>query len=148
VIVDPFEVRTSPLARTGLHRLSPWVLTREYKYNKIGKEITVVPVAESYVFGTYQGTVGLLDPALKQKNPANLPQVAKVRDHLNRIAASSTWTAVLDPHMVALARLGDAELIERRMEGTRQVTCYARDLSPYTRQLDKQLRKTHFTADA
>lgn len=148
VIVDPFEVRTSPLARTGLHRLSPWVLTREYKYNKLGKEITVVPVAESFVFGTYQGTVGLLDPALKQKNPANLPQVAKVRDHLNRIAASSIWTAVLDPHMVALARLGDAELIERRMDGTRQVTCYARDLSPYTRQLDKQLRKTHFTADS
>lgn len=148
VIVDPFEVRTSPLARTGLHRLSPWVLTREYKYNKLGKEITVVPVAESFVFGTYQGTVGLLDPALKQKNPANLPQVAKVRDHLNRIAASSTWTAVLDPHMVSLARLGEAELIERRMDGTRQVTCYARDLSPYTRQLDKQLRKTHFTADS
>lgn len=148
VIVDPFEVRTSPLARTGLHRLSPWVLTREYKYNKLGKEITVVPVAESYVFGTYQGTVGLLDPALKQKNPANLPQVAKVRDHLNRVAAASTWTAVLDPHMVALARLGEAELIERRMDGTRQVTCYARDLSPYTRQLDKQLRKTHFTADS
>lgn len=148
VIVDPFEVRTSPIARTGLHRLSPWVLTREYKYNKLGKEITVVPVAESFVFGTYQGTVGLLDPALKQKNPANLPQVAKVRDHLNRIAAASTWTAVLDPHMVALARLGEAELIERRMDGTRQVTCYARDLSPYTRQLDKQLRKTHFTADS
>jgi len=148
MIVDPFEVRTSPLARTGLHRLSPWVLTREYKYNKLGKEITVVPVAESFVFGTYQGTVGLLDPALKQKNPANLPQVAKVRDHLNRIAAVSTWTVVLDSHMVALARLGEAELIERRMDGNRQVTCYARDLSPYTRQIDKQLRKTHFTADS
>lgn len=147
VIVDPFEVRTSPLARTGLHRLSPWVLTREYKYNKLRGEITVVPVAESFVFGTYQGTVGLLDPALKQKNPANLPQVAKVQSQLNRMAAASTWTAVLDPHMVALARLGDAELIERRTDGSRQVTCYARDLTPYTRQLDKQLRKTHFTAD-
>lgn len=148
VVVDPFEVKTSPLARTGLHALTPWVLTREYKYNKLQKEITVVPVAESHVFGTYQATVALLDPALKAKNPANLPQVTKVRDHLRRLAAASTWTALLDPHMVAIARLGDAELIDRSTEGARQVTCYARDLGPFTRQIDRQLRRTHFTADS
>lgn len=147
VVVDPFEVKTAPLARTGLHPLTPWVLTREYRYNKLQREITVVPVAESHVFGTYQATVALLDPALKAKNPANLPQVTKVREQLRRLASASTWTALLDPHMVALARLGDAELIDRTTEGARQVTCYARDLGPFTRQIDRQLRRTHFTAD-
>lgn len=148
IIADPFEVRSSPLSRSGMNELSPWVLTREYKFNKLRKEITVVPVADSDVFGAYLGAVGLLDPTLKQKNPANLPQVSKIRDHLQRLAACATWTALLDPHMVALARLGDAEVIDRRTEGTRQVTCYARDLLPFTRQMDQQLRRTHFSADS
>lgn len=148
VIVDPFEVRSSPFSRTGINELSPWVLTREYKYNKFRREITVVPVADSFVFGAYLNMIGLLDPTLKQKNPANLPQVGKVRDILNKLGARTLWTVLLDPHRVALARLGDAEVIDRRVEGARQVTCYARDLMPFTRQLDQQLRRTHFTAEA
>jgi hypothetical protein len=44
-------------------------------------------------------------------------------------------------------RLGEAEVLDRRVENARQITTFARDLSPFVRKLDQQLRKTHFVAD-
>jgi energy-coupling factor transporter ATP-binding protein EcfA2 len=120
---------------------------REYRFNKIRKELQVIPVAEEHVFGSYLAAAALVHTALQRKTPAHLPQVREVRDILDELAAASTWTVIADPHRVPLARLGDAEVIDRRIERGRQLTCFAHDLSPFVRRLDQQLRKTHFLAE-
>lgn len=147
VVFDPFEVRSTPVARAQAHSLSPWMPTMEYRFNKIRKEVQVIPVAEEHVFGSYLQAASLVYTALQRKTAAHLPQVKEVKDLLDEIALSSTWTVVADPHRVPLARLGPAEVIDRRIERGRQLTCFGHDLSPFRRRLDEQLRLTHFSAD-
>ncbi len=147
VVFDPFEVRTALVARAGLHALSPWMPSCEYRYNKLKKQIMVVPVAEEEIFATYFATATLVHRELRQSTATHQPQVASVRNWLDQLAESSTWTVVADPHRVLLPRLGDAEVVDRRIESARQVTTFSRDLSPFVRRLDQQLRKTHFVAD-
>ena len=47
VVFDPFEVRTTLVARAGLHDMSPWMPSCEYRYNKLKKQIVIVPIAEA-----------------------------------------------------------------------------------------------------
>lgn len=148
VVVDPFEVRSTPVARAHAHSMSPWMPTCEYRFNRIRKEIQVIPVAEEHVFGSYLAAASLVHTSLARKSPAHLPQVREVKDLLDEIALHSTWTVVADPHRVSLGRLGTAEVIDRRVERGRQLTCFAHDLAPFVRRLDDQLRRTHFLADA
>ena len=147
VVVDPFEVRSTPVARAQMHSLSPWMPTCEYRFNKIQKQIQIIPVAEEQLFGSYLAAAALVHTALQKKSPAHLPQVREMKDILDDIAQHSTWTVVADPHRVPLARLGNAEVIDRRVEKGRQLTCFAHDLAPFVRRLDEQLRKTHFLAE-
>jgi hypothetical protein len=147
VVVDPFEVRSTPVSRAQAHALSPWMPSREYRFNKIRKEIQVIPVAEEHVFGTYLAAAALVHTALQRKTPAHLPQVREIKDVLDDLAAAAIWTVIADPHRVSLARLGNAEVIDRRIERGRQLTCFAHDLSPFVRRLDQQLRRTHFLAE-
>ncbi|MGP3699721.1 helicase HerA-like domain-containing protein [Rhodobacter sp. NSM] len=146
VIFDPFEVRSTPVARAGVHDLSPWMPTCEYRFNRIRKEIQVIPVAEEQVFGGYLAAAALLHTALQRRTPAYIPQVREVRDHLEAIAAQATWTVLADPHRVPLPRLGSAEVIALQLDGGRQLTTFAHDLSPFVGRLDQQLRRTHFQA--
>ena len=146
VVFDPFEVRSTPVARAGVHDLSPWMPTREYRFNRIRKEIQVVPVAEEHVFGGYLVAAALLHTALQRKTPAYVPQVREVKEVLDAIAAHATWTVLADPHRVPLPRLGTAEVIDRRLDRSRQITTFAHDLSPFIARLDAQLRRTHFLA--
>lgn len=146
VIFDPFEVRSTPVARAGIHDLSPWMPTCEYRFNRIRKEIQVVPVAEEHVFGGYLAAAALLHTALQRKTPAYVPQVRDVKESLDAIASCSTWTVLADPHRVPLPRLGQAEVIDRRIDRSRQITTFAHDLSPFIARLDQQLRRTHFLA--
>ncbi len=146
VIFDPFEVRSTPVARAGVHDLSPWMPTCEYRFNRIRKEIQVVPVAEEHVFGGYLAAASLLHTALQRKTPAYIPQVRDVKESLDAIAEHSTWTVLADPHRVPLPRLGSAEVIDRRIDRSRQLTTFAHDLSPFIARLDEQLRRTHFLA--
>ncbi|MFO1038943.1 MAG: helicase HerA-like domain-containing protein [Geminicoccaceae bacterium] len=146
-IFDPFEVRSTPVSRAQAHTLSPWMPSREYRFNKIRKEIQIIPVAEEHVFGTYLAAAALVHTALQRKTPAHLPQVRDIKETLDVLAAAAVWTVVADPHRVSLARLGNAEVIDRRIERGRQLTCFAHDLSPFVRRLDQQLRKTHFLAE-
>lgn len=147
VVFDPFEVRTSLVSRAGLHALSPWMPSCEYRYNKLKKQIMIVPVAEEEVFATYFSTATLVHRELKQSTATHQPQVASVKSWLDQLAELSTWTVVADPHRVLVPRLGEADVIDRRIENARQVTTFSRDLSPFVRRLDQQLRKTHFVAD-
>jgi hypothetical protein len=147
IVFDPFEVRTALVARAGLHDLSPWMPSCEYRYNKLKKQIMVVPVAEEEIFATYFAVATLVHRELKQSTATHQPQVASVKSWLDQLAESSTWTVIADPHRVLVPRLGDSEVIDRRVEGTRQVTTFGSDLSPFLRRLDQQLRKTHFVAD-
>ena len=147
VVFDPFEVRTNLVARAGLHDLSPWMPCCEYRYNKLKKQITVVPVAEEEVFATYFATATLVHRDLRQNTATHQPQVASVKNWLDQLAEASTWTVIADPHRVLVPRLGDADVIDRRFENARQITTFSRDLSPFIRRLDQQLRKTHFEAD-
>ena len=147
VFVDPFEVRSTPVARAQAHALTPWMPAREYRFNRIRKEIQVIPVAEEHVFGSYLAAAALVHTALQRKTPAHFPQVREVKDVLDELAGTSVWTVVADPHRVPLARLGEAEVIDRRVERGRQLTCFAHDLGPFVRRLDQQLRRTHFLAD-
>lgn len=146
VVFDPFEVRSTPVARAGLHDLSPWMPTKEYRFNRIRKEIQVVPVAEEHVFAGYLLAAALLHTALQRKTPTYVPQVREVKEVLNAIAAHATWTVLADPHRVLLPRLGTAEVIDRRLDRSRQITTFAHDLSPFIARLDAQLRRTHFLA--
>lgn len=147
VVFDPFEVRTALVSRAGLHALSPWMPSCEYRYNKLKKQIMIVPVAEEEVFATYFSTATLVHRELKQSTATHQPQVASVKSWLDQLADLSTWTVIADPHRVLVPRLGEAEVIDRRVENARQVTTFGRDLSPFVRRLDQQLRKTHFVAD-
>lgn len=146
VVFDPFEVRSTPVARAGVHDLSPWMPTCEYRFNRIRKEIQVVPVAEEHVFGGYLAAASLLHTALQRKTPAYVPQVREVKESLDMIAEHATWTVLADPHRVPLPRLGGAEVIDRRIDHSRQITTFAHDLSPFIARLDEQLRRTHFLA--
>lgn len=146
VIFDPFEVRSTPVARAGVHDLSPWMPTCEYRFNRIRKEIQIVPVAEEHVFGGYLAAAALLHTALQRKTPAYIPQVRDVKENLDAIAEHATWTVLADPHRVPLPRLGSAEVIDRRIDRSRQLTTFAHDLSPFVARLDEQLRRTHFLA--
>ncbi len=146
IIFDPFEVRSTPVARAGIHDLSPWMPTCEYRFNRIRKEIQVVPVAEEHVFGGYLAAAALLHTALQRKTPAYVPQVRDVKESLDAIASCATWTVLADPHRVPLPRLGEAEVIDRRIDRSRQLTTFAHDLSPFIARLDQQLRRTHFLA--
>jgi hypothetical protein len=148
VIFDPFEVRSTPVARAGVHDLSPWMPTCEYRFNRIRKEIQIVPVAEEHVFGGYLTAAALLHTALQRKTPAYIPQVREVKEVLDAIASQATWTVLADPHRVPLPRLGSAEVIDRRLDRSRQLTTFAHDLSPFVTRLDEQLRRTHFLASA
>lgn len=146
VVFDPFEVRTSLVSRAALHDLSPWMPTCEYRYNKLKKQIMIVPVAEEYIFATYFATATLVHGELRSNTATHQPQVTQVKSSLDDIARNSIWTLVADPHRVMLPRLGDSEVIDRRSERSRQITTFGADLSPFVRQLDQQLRKTHFVA--
>ncbi len=148
LIFDPFEVKTSLVSRAALHDLSPWMPTCEYRYNKLKKQIMVVPVAEEYIFATYFATATLVHGELRANTATHQPQVTQVKTWLDQIAETSTWTVVADPHRVMLPRLGESEVIDRRTEKARQITTFGSDLSPFVRQLDQQLRKTHFVAPA
>lgn len=148
IIFDPFEVKTSLVSRAALHDLSPWMPTCEYRYNKLKKQIMVVPVAEEYIFATYFATATLVHGELRANTATHQPQVTQVKGWLDQVAGASTWTVVADPHRVMLPRLGDSEVIDRRTEKARQITTFGADLSPFVRQLDQQLRKTHFVAPA
>ncbi|ACC69439.1 helicase HerA-like domain-containing protein [Paraburkholderia phymatum] len=147
VVFDPFEVRTALVARAGLHDLSPWMPSCEYRYNKLKKQIMVVPVAEEEIFATYFSAATLVHRELKQSTATHQPQVSSVRTWLDELADSSIWTIIADPHRVLVPRLGEAEVIDRRIEGARQITAFGRDLSPFVRRLDQQLRRTHYVAD-
>jgi hypothetical protein len=147
VVMDPFEVRSTPVARAQMHSMSPWMPTCEYRFNRIRKEVNVIPVSEEHVFGSYLAAASLVHTALQRKTPAHIPQVREMKDILDEIARHSTWTVVADPHHVLLSRLGTAEVIDRRVEKGRQLTCFAHDLAPFVRRLDEQLRKTHFLTD-
>ncbi len=147
VVFDPFEVRTTLVARAGLHDMSPWMPSCEYRYNKLKKQIVIVPIAEEQVFATYFSTAKLVHRELKQSTATHQPQVAQVRSWLDQLSAASTWTVIADPHRVLIPRLTDAEVIDRRTERGRQLTTFGRDLSPFVRKLDRQLRGTHFIAE-
>lgn len=147
VVVDPFEVRSTQVARAAHLNLTPWMPACEYKFNKLSKEIQVIPVAEEHVFFSYLQAAGLIHTVLQKRTPTHLPQVIKMKGVLDRIADNSIWTVLADPHRVPIPRLGDAEVIDRRIDGARQVTCFASDLAPFVRRLDQQLRRTHFVAD-
>ncbi len=147
VVVDPFHVKTTPVSRGQGQGLTPWMPTCEYRYNKIRREIQVIPVAEEHVFGSYLAAAAFVNPALQRKTPAHLPQVRDVKDALDAVSNGSMWTIVADPHRVPIARLGTAEVIDRRVERSRQLTSFAHDLSPFVRRLELQLRRTHFLAD-
>lgn len=147
VIFDPFEVRTTLVSRAGLHEMSPWMPSCEYRYNKLKKQIVVVPVAEEQVFATYFSAAKLVHRELKLSTATHQPQVAQIKTWLDQIAGASTWTVVADPHRVLVPRLGDSEVIDRRIERGRQLTTFSGDLSPFVRQLDRQLRRTHFVAN-
>lgn len=147
VVFDPFEVRTTLVARAGLHDMSPWMPSCEYRYNKLKKQIVIVPIAEEQVFATYFSTAKLVHRELKQSTATHQPQVAQVRTWLDQLAAASTWTVIADPHRVLIPRLTDSEVIDRRIERGRQLTTFGRDLSPFVRKLDRQLRRTHFVAE-
>jgi hypothetical protein len=143
-VFDPFEVRTALVSRAGI---SPWMPSCEYRYNKLKKQIMIVPVAEEEVFATYFSTATLVHRELKQSTVTHQPQVTSVKSWLDQLADLSTWTVIADPHRVLVPRLGEAEVLDRRVENARQITTFARDLSPFVRKLDQQLRKTHFVAD-
>jgi hypothetical protein len=147
VVFDPFEVRTTLVARAGLHDMSPWMPSCEYRYNRLKKQIVIVPIAEEQVFATYFSAAKLVHRELKQSTATHQPQVAQVRTWLDQLAATSTWTVIADPHRVLIPRLNDAEVIDRRIERGRQLTTFGRDLSPFVRKLDRQLRRTHFVAE-
>ena len=147
VVFDPFEVRTTLVARAGLHDMSPWMPSCEYRYNKLKKQIVIVPIAEEQVFATYFSTAKLVHRELKQSTATHQPQVAQVRTWLDQLAAASTWTVIADPHRVLIPRLTESEVIDRRIERGRQLTTFGRDLSPFVRKLDRQLRRTHFVAE-
>jgi len=147
VVFDPFEVRTALVSRAALHDLSPWMPTCEYRYNKLKKQIMVVPVSEEYIFATYFATATLVHGELRASTATHQPQVPVIKAWLDQLAATSTWTVVADPHRVFLPRLGDSEVIDRRTEQARQITTFGSDLSPFVRRLDDQLRKTHFVAE-
>jgi hypothetical protein len=147
VVFDPFEVRTTLVARAGLHDMSPWMPSCEYRYNRLKKQIVIVPIAEEQVFATYFSTAKLVHRELKQSTATHQPQVTQVRTWLDQIAAASTWTVIADPHRVLIPRLMDSEVIDRRIERGRQLTTFGRDLSPFVRKLDRQLRRTHFVAE-
>jgi hypothetical protein len=147
VVFDPFEVRTTLVARAGLHDMSPWMPSCEYRYNKLKKQIVVVPIAEEQVFATYFSAAKLVHRELKQSTATHQPQVAQVRNWLDQLAAASTWMVIADPHRVLIPRLADSEVIDRRIERGRQLTTFGRDLTPFVRKLDRQLRRTHFVAD-
>jgi hypothetical protein len=146
VVMDPFEVRSTQVARAAHFNLSPWMPACEYRFNRIRKEIQVIPVADEQVFGSYLAAAGLIHTVLQKQTPTHLPQVQKMKDHLDRIAANALWTVLADPHRVPIPRLGNAETIDRRVEKGRQITCFASDLAPFVRRLDQQLRRTHFVA--
>lgn len=148
IVFDPFEVRTSLVSRAALHDLSPWMPTCEYRYNKLKKQIMVVPVAEEYIFATYFAAATLVHGELRANTATHQPQVAQVKGWLDQVAQMSTWTVVADPHRVMLPRLGESEVIDRRTERARQITTFGSDLSPFVRRLDQQLRRTHFVAQA
>lgn len=147
IVFDPFEVKTSLVSRAGMHDLSPWMPCCEYRYNKLKKQITVVPIAEEEVFATYFNTATLVHRELRQNTATHQPQVASVKSWLDQLAEASTWTVIADPHRVLVPRLGEADVIDRRFENARQITTFGKDLSPFVRRLDQQLRKTHFVAD-
>lgn len=147
VVFDPFEVRTALVSRAALHDLSPWMPTCEYRYNKLKKQIMVVPVAEEYIFATYFSAATLVHGELRASTATHQPQVPVIKAWLDQLASTSTWTVVADPHRVLLPRLGDSEVIDRRTERARQITTFGSDLSPFVRRLDDQLRKTHFVAE-
>lgn len=147
VVFDPFEVKTALVARAGMHDLSPWMPCCEYRYNKLKKQITVVPIAEEEVFATYFAIATLVHRDLRQNTPTHQPQVSSVKNWLDQLAELSTWTVVADPHRVLVPRLGESDVIDRRFENARQITTFGKDLSPFVRRLDQQLRKTHFVAD-
>ena len=147
VVFDPFEVKTALVARADIHDLSPWMPSCEYRYNRLKKQIMVVPVAEEEVFATYFHTATLVHSELRQNTATHQPQVASVKNWLEQLAQLSTWTVIADPHRVLVPRLGASEVIDRRFESARQITTFGRDLSPFIRRLDQQLRKTHFVAD-
>lgn len=147
VVFDPFEVKTSLVSRAGLHDLSPWMPSCEYRYNKLKKQITVVPIAEEEVFATYFNAATLVHRELRQNTATHQPQVASVKGWLDQLAEESTWTVIADPHRVLVPRLAEADVIDRRFENARQITTFGKDLSPFVRRLDQQLRKTHFVAD-
>jgi hypothetical protein len=107
----------------------------EYRYNKLKKQIMIVPVAEEEIFATYFATATLVHRELKQSTATHQPQVASVKSWLDQLAESSTWTVVADPHRVLVPRLGEAEVIDRRIENARQITTFGRDLSPFVRRL-------------
>ncbi|MBL8421172.1 MAG: DUF853 family protein [Dechloromonas sp.] len=147
VVFDPFEVRTALVSRAALHDLSPWMPTCEYRYNKLKKQIMVVPVAEEYIFATYFLAATLVHGELRASTATHQPQVPVIKGWLDQLAKTSTWTVIADPHRVLLPRLGDSEVIDRRTERARQITTFGSDLSPFVRRLDQQLRKTHFVAE-
>lgn len=147
VVFDPFEVRTTLVARAGLHDMSPWMPSCEYRYNKLKKQIVIVPIAEEQVFATYFSAAKLVHRELKQSTATHQPQVAQVRAWLDQLAAASTWTVIADPHRVLIPRLTESEVIDRRIERGRQLTTFGQDLTPFVRKLDRQLRRTHFVAE-
>ena len=100
VVFDPFEVRTSLVSRAALHNLSPWMPTCEYRYNRLKKQIMVVPIAEEYIFATYFATASLVHGELRSNTATHQPQVAQVKGWLDQLALASTWTVVADPHRV------------------------------------------------
>jgi hypothetical protein len=147
VVFDPFEVRTVLVSRAALHDLSPWMPTCEYRYNKLKKQIMVVPVSEEFIFATYLSVATLVHGELRSSTATHQPQVPVIKGWLDQLAKVSTWTVIADPHRVLLPRLGDSEVIDRRTEKSRQITTFGSDLSPFVRRLDQQLKKTHFAAD-
>ena len=147
VVFDPFEVRTTLVTRAGLHDMSPWMPCCEYRYNKLKKQITIVPIAEEQVFATYFSAAKLVHSGLKQSTAIHQPKVEQVRTWLDQLAVASTWTIVADPHRVLIPRLTKSDVIDRRIERGRQLTTFSQDLTPFVRKLDRQLRSTHFVAD-
>eukprot|EP00825_Cyclidium_porcatum_P043069 TRINITY_DN6029_c0_g1_i8.p1 TRINITY_DN6029_c0_g1~~TRINITY_DN6029_c0_g1_i8.p1 ORF type:complete len:108 (-),score=0.96 TRINITY_DN6029_c0_g1_i8:52-375(-) len=76
--------------------------TCEYRYNKLKKQIMVVPVSEEYIFATYFAAATLVHGELRASTATHQPQVPVIKAWLDQLAATSTWTVVADPHRVLL----------------------------------------------
>jgi hypothetical protein len=146
VVFDPYHVRQGVIKREGHNVLNPWVLNCKYTYDRLSKQVNIVPVADSSVFGTYLRLVGLIDNRLNDRLVTYRVNQQEVTPHLERLAAHSTWFTIAELYGTVPRKLGPSVCIDIRNEGSRVVSTYTDDLVPYEKLLDRELTKTFFRA--